>query len=66
MSEKDQNKKGLFNYLYLTHSDRLVDALCGTIMVLSMVAYLRITLLHNPDVEIHKILFLVPIGANAS
>ncbi len=66
MSEKKEDKQGLFGQVYLTRSDRLVEALCGVIMVLSMVSYLRITLLHDPNVELHKVLVLVPIGANAA
>ncbi|MGI0055745.1 MAG: VIT1/CCC1 transporter family protein [Nitrosarchaeum sp.] len=66
MSEGKQNKFRIFSQVYLTREDRLVEALCGVIMVLTMISYLRLSLMDNPHTEMQKILILVPLGANAA
>lgn len=66
MSKKDQGKFAIFRQEYLSEGDRLVEVLCGVIMVLVMIGYLRLSLMGEDDIEMKKTMILVPLGCNAA
>ena len=66
MSKKDQGKFAIFRQEYLSEDDRLVEVLCGVIMVLVMIGYLRLSLMGEDDIEMKKTMILVPLGCNAA
>ncbi|HSB83548.1 MAG TPA: VIT1/CCC1 transporter family protein [Nitrosarchaeum sp.] len=66
MSNKEPGKLAIFRYVYLSEGDRLVEMMCGLIMVLVMIGYLRLSLMGGEDIEMKNTLILVPLGCNAA
>lgn len=66
MSIKKHGRLALFRQDYLSEGDRLAEIMCGVIMVLVMIGYLRLSFGNGDLVEIKKTLILVPLGCNAA
>lgn len=66
MSTKKQGRIEIFRQEYLSEGDRLAEVMCGVIMVLVMIGYLRLSLSGGGDIEMKKTLILVPLGCNAA
>jgi len=52
--------------MYLSEGDRLVEVLCGVIMVLVMIGYLRLSLMGEDHIELKRTMILIPLGCNAA
>lgn len=46
----------------LSEGDRFVEMICGVIMVLVMIGYLRLTLIGDDDPDFQKKMILIPLG----
>jgi VIT1/CCC1 family predicted Fe2+/Mn2+ transporter len=61
----DPNKINIFRQVYLSEGDRLVEMMCGIIMVLAMIGYLRLAILQEGD-DFQRTMILIPLGAIAA
>ena len=66
MNKKDQGRIASFRQEYLSEGDRLAEVMCGVIMVLVMIGYLRLSLSGGEDIEMKNTLILIPLGCNAA
>jgi len=66
LSNREKGKFSIFRQEYLSEGDRLVEVLCGVIMTLVMIGYLRLSLMGEDDIEMKKTMILVPLGCNAA
>lgn len=66
MSKKEQSKLSVFKQVYLSEGDRLVEMMCGVIMVLVMIGYLRAFVMEEGDTAFQRTLILVPLGCIAA
>lgn len=65
MNNEERGKFTIFRHDYLSEGDRLAEIMCGVIMVLVMIGYLRLSLTDG-DIEMKKALILIPLGCNAA
>ena len=65
MSKLPTGKSYLFRQEHLTEGDKQVEMLCGVIMVLVMIGYLKLSLVQE-GFEFKKIMMLVPLGCTAA
>lgn len=63
---KKQGRITAFRQEYLSEGDRLAEVMCGVIMVLVMIGYLRLSLSSGEDIEMKNTLILIPLGCNAA
>ncbi|GDY16355.1 hypothetical protein LBMAG54_12110 [Nitrosopumilaceae archaeon] len=66
MSNKEHGRFTIFRHDYLSEGDRLAEIMCGVIMVLVMIGYLRLSLTSGDYIEMKKTLILIPLGCNAA
>jgi len=66
LSNKEQGRFAIFRHDYLSEGDRLAEVMCGVIMVLVMIGYLRLSLSAGNNIEMKNTLILVPLGCNAA
>jgi VIT1/CCC1 family predicted Fe2+/Mn2+ transporter len=65
LSKGQSGKKYVFREEHLSEGDMQIEMLCGVIMVLVMIGYLKLSLVQE-GVEFQKIMILVPLGCNAA
>ena len=65
MSKERAGKKFIFRQEHLSEADVQVEMLCGVIMVLVMIGYLKLSLAQD-GFEFKKMMMLVPLGCNAA
>jgi hypothetical protein len=58
-------RKFVFRSEHLSEADVQVEMLCGVIMVLVLIGYLKLSLAQD-DIEFKKLMMLVPLGCNAA
>lgn len=63
---KKQGRITAFRQEYLSEGDRLAEVMCGVIMVLVMIGYLKLSLSRGEDIEMKNTLILIPLGCNAA
>ena len=65
MSKEPSGKNYILRQEHLSEGDIQIEMLCGVIMVLVMIGYLRFALVQE-GAEFQKIMILVPLGCNAA
>jgi len=65
LSKERAGKKFIFRQEHLSEADVQVEMLCGVIMVLVMIGYLKLSLAQD-GFEFKKMMMLVPLGCNAA
>ena len=65
MSIGKPSRKFVFRPEHLSEADVQVEMLCGVIMVLVLIGYLKWSFVQD-DVEFKKLMMLVPLGCNAA
>jgi hypothetical protein len=65
LSKGQSGKKYVFREEHLSEGDMQIEMLCGVIMVLVMIGYLKLSMVQE-GVEFQKIMILVPLGCNAA
>lgn len=65
MSKERSGKKFFFRQEHLSEADVQVEMLCGVIMVLVMIGYLKLSLAQD-GFEFKKMMMFVPLGCNAA
>ncbi|HET9009400.1 MAG TPA: VIT1/CCC1 transporter family protein [Nitrosarchaeum sp.] len=66
MNKKEAGRFTAFRQEYLSEGDRLAEVMCGVIMVLVMIGYLKLSLSRGEDIEMKNTLILIPLGCNAA
>lgn len=66
MGKKEAGRFAVFRQEYLSEGDRLAEVMCGVIMVLVMIGYLKLSLSRGEDIEMKNTLILIPLGCNAA
>lgn len=66
MNKKETGRFAVFRQEYLSEGDRLAEVMCGVIMVLVMIGYLKLSLNRGEDIEMKNTLILIPLGCNAA